>query len=76
MKDILENLVDAHTALKMKDPGNELIPLMELGPDGKYIFSEEYRNRFVDKRDDYGTFGYVRYTKAINQELNEQSNIQ
>lgn len=75
MNTILKNLVDVHTTLKSKDPSNKLIPIMKLDSKGKYIFSEEYYNKFVGRFDDYGTFGYVRYIKAINQELNKQLNM-
>ena len=62
----LEKMMKAYVGLKERFPKHDLLSLVEIS-DGGFKFSDEYYKRFVDPRDDFGTFGYARYTKALNE---------
>ena len=61
----LTRLKKAYLGLRQKSPNYELLKLATLGSDGKFVFSDEYRKRFTEPRDHFGTFGVDRYTKAL-----------
>ena len=59
----------AYAALKEKCPNSELLELVSVDSSGEITFSDKYRERFVDPRDDFGTFGYDRYTRGLEAAL-------
>ena len=64
----LTRLKDAYLNLRRKNPNHELLSLATLVSDERvFDFSEKYYERFVDARDEFGTFGYDRYTKTLEE---------
>jgi len=58
-------LKNAYLNLRVKRPNDELLSLATISLEGAIDFSDEYYKRFVDPRDEFGTFGYERYTCAL-----------
>ena len=62
----------AYLDLRERNPGHQLLKLVEFNPDGEsisdgdsFVFSEAYKRKFVDPRDEIGSFGYERYARAL-----------
>jgi len=66
---ILKKLVNAYWGLERINPIHNLLSFVAVDCEGNVSFSNEYYKRFTDPRDDFGTFGWVRYTSALEEEL-------
>ena len=64
--ELFRKMRDAYLSLRNKKPGDELLCLATVDFDGSNIvFSNEYHKKFVDPRDEFGTFGYDKYATAL-----------
>jgi hypothetical protein len=64
----LEMLIMAHIDLRKKDPGHELLALVELHPDSRgFNTTDAYMQRCVRESDQWAVQGYARYTHAMEQ---------
>ncbi len=62
----LHMMRDAYEKLQSISPDHELLKLAQLQVDrGGFIFTTEYGERCVDKRDEHNIQGYMRYTQAL-----------
>jgi len=67
-----KRLVRAYLLAREKIQKHNLVGLAELNPEEDGLeLSKEYRERFVDPRDEFGSFGLERYAQALEHAIAE-----
>ena len=68
----LQAMKEAYLSLERINPNHELLNLAKLNKNGsEFTFTPVYLKYFVDEdKDRFARQGYIRYTNALNSELN------